>query len=87
MHTCNRGRDVECTEILRARGEKGRGDQTMSVGQNRDSPRPSTNGGGGADCELGEWRRERGEETEEEVGEKKVERFWTGDVGSNRRAV
>jgi hypothetical protein len=31
---------------------------------------------GGADCEVGEWQRERGEETkEEEVGEKKVERF------------
>jgi hypothetical protein len=31
-----------------------------------------------------DWRRERGEEIEEEeVGEKKVERFWTGDFGSD----
>jgi hypothetical protein len=35
---------------------------------------------------VGEWRRERGEETEEEVVEKKVERFWIGDFGSNRGA-
>jgi hypothetical protein len=38
--------------------------------------------GGGADCEVGEWRRERGEETEEEVGKKKVKRFWTGARGA-----
>jgi hypothetical protein len=40
----------------------------------------------GADCEVGEWRRERGEETEEEVGEKMVERFWIRDFGSDRGA-
>jgi hypothetical protein len=37
---------------------------------------------------LGEWRRERGveeeDDDEEEVGENKVERFWTGEVGSDR---
>jgi hypothetical protein len=77
-----RARDVERTGVL----EHG-GDRTTSAGRKRDSPRPSTNGGSGADCELGEWRRERGEETEEEeVGEKKVERFWTGDFGSDRGA-
>jgi hypothetical protein len=63
----------------------GRGDRTTSAGRNRDSPRPSTNGGGGADCKVGEWRRDQGEETEEEeVGEKKVEQFWTRDFGSDR---